>query len=460
MQLIHGGKLEKVEPIANHGEESVSTSLTYATWRKQEGWKPLKIVDAEGVNFIDSSGRKYLDLSSQLMCSNLGHKNMNIIRAIKNQAEKIAYIAPGFNTEVREELSSSLKTILPANLNKYFFATSGTEANEAAVKIIRMYKRKEGNTKIISAYNSYHGSTGSSIQVTGDFRRIEIDDVQHSPGFLHIPQPYCYRCPFGLKYPSCNVACADYVEYVIKSEGHVGGIILEPVTGTNGVIVPPKEYLPRVSEIARDNDVVFVADEVMTGFGRTGDWFAVNHWNVKPDIITTAKGISGAYMPLSLTATDKRISEYFDQNYFAHGHTYEAHPMTLAAGVAAIEEYKRLDIMKKIRGMAPHFASRLEEIRERHRSVGDVRHIGLFGAVELVKDQEKKTPFNSYEEKVAGKSLMTDLVAKKAMQDGVYISTWVTNLMIAPPLIISHDDLDRGFDALDAALSIADREVM
>ena len=340
------------------------------------------------------------------------------------------------------------------------FATSGTEANEAAVKIIRMYKRKEGKTKIISAYNSYHGSTGSSIQVTGDFRRIEIDDVQHSPGFLHIPQPYCYRCPFGLKYPTCNVACADYVEYVIRNEGHVGGIILEPVTGTNGVIVPPKEYLPRVSEIARDNDVVFVADEVMTGFGRTGDWFAVNHWKVKPDIITTAKGISGAYMPLSLTATDRRISEYFDENYFAHGHTYEAHPMTLAAGVAAIEEYKRLDIMKKVTGMAPHFASRLEEIKERHNSVGDVRHIGLFGAVELVKDREKKTPFNSYEEKVAGKSLMTDLVAKKAMQDGVYISTWVTNLMIAPPLIISHDDLDRGFDALDAALSIADREVM
>ncbi len=443
-------------------ESEVGSSVknSFVTWRKQRGWSPLKIVSAKGCYFTDSNGNNYLDFSSQLMCSNLGHGNEKIIEAIKKQAESLAFIAPSFDTDIREDVTKKLLTVLPPNLKKFFYGTSGTEANEAAVKISRIVKAKEGKTKVFSFYNSYHGSTLGSLQLTGDFRRVMVDGYHDAPGFHHLPPPYCYRCPFGLTYPECGVACAEYVDYAIKKEGNVAALVLEPVTGTNGVVVPPKEFLPRVREITEENNVILIDDEVMTGFGRTGEWFAVNHSGVEPDILCAAKGLTGAYAPLSLTAVSGEISDYFEDNYFAHGHTYEAHPMTLAAGVAAIEEYKRLDIMKKVKGMAPHFASRLEEIRERHRSVGDVRHIGLFGAVELVKDQEKKTPFNSYEEKVAGKSLMTDLVAKKAMQDGVYISTWVTNLMIAPPLIISHDDLDRGFDALDAALSIADREVM
>ena len=445
------------KPVSN---VSASVDNTFVTWRKQRGWSPLKIVSAKGCYFTDSNGNNYLDFSSQLMCSNLGHGNEKIIEAIKKQAESLPFIAPSFDTDIRENVTKKLLTVLPPNLKKFFYGTSGTEANEAAVKISRMVKAKEGKTKVFSFYNSYHGSTLGSLQLTGDFRRVMVDGYHDAPGFHHLPPPYCYRCPFGLTYPECGVACAEYVDYAIKKEGDVAALVLEPVTGTNGVVVPPKEFLPRVREITEENDVIMIDDEVMTGFGRTGEWFAVNHSGVEPDILCAAKGLTGAYAPLSLTAVSGEISDYFEDKYFAHGHTYEAHPMTLAAGVAAIEEYKRLDIMKKVKGMAPHFASRLEEIRERHRSVGDVRHIGLFGAVELVKDQEKKTPFNSYEEKVAGKSLMTDLVAKKAMQDGVYISTWVTNLMIAPPLIISGDDLDRGFDALDAALSIADREVM
>lgn len=440
-------------------DKEASRNLTYVTWRKQKGWEPLTVVDAEGSYFTDSNGKKYLDLSSQLMCSNLGHKNRNVITAIKEQAEKLAYIGPGFNTEVRAELARKLKEVLPENLVKYFFSTSGTEANEAAVKMIRMFYAKEGKTKIMSMYNSYHGSTLSSIKLTGDFRRLAVDGNHSSDGFLKLPPPYCYRCPFGLKYPECDIACAEYVDYTIKNEGNVGGLVIEPVTGTNGIVIPPKEYLPRIREITEDRGVYLVADEVMSGWGRTGDWFAVNHWNVKPDILNTAKGVTGAYLPLAITATDKKMAEFFENNYFAHGHTYEAHPLTLAAGVAAINEYQKEDLIERAREMGKYFHSRLEEIKEHHVSVGDVRSIGLFGAVEIVRNRDTRKPFNTPDEKMKGEPLMVDRIAKQAMQNGVYISTWVSHFVIAPPLIITREELETGLNVLDDAISIADKEV-
>lgn len=445
--------------MGRKSDKDVSKELTYVTWKKQGSWEPLTIVDAEGSHFTDSNGKKYLDLSSQLMCSNLGHKNRNVIDAIKEQAEKLAYIGPGFNTEARAEISRKLKEVLPSNLAKYFFSTSGTEANEAAVKMIRMFYAKENKTKIISMYNSYHGSTLSSIKLTGDFRRIAVDSIHSADGFVKAPPPYCYRCPFGLKYPECDTACAEYIDYTIKNEGNVGGLVIEPVTGTNGVVVPPKEYLPRVREITEEHGVVLVADEVMTGWGRTGEWFAVNHWNVKPDILNTAKGITGAYLPLALTATNREIAEYFEQNYFAHGHTYEAHPLTLAAGIAAINEYQKNNLVEKSRELGKLLRSRLEEIKAAHKSVGDVRSIGMFGAVELVKNRDTKKPFNNYKEKMNGTPLMVDKIAKQAMQEGVFISTWVSHFVIAPPLTISEEDLKFGLDVLDRAISMADKEV-
>jgi taurine--2-oxoglutarate transaminase len=393
------------------------------------------------------------------MCSNLGHTNKRIADAVYQQMNTLEYIQPGYVNEVRAKVALELKSVLPNNLAKYFFGSSGTDANEAAIKIIRLFHKKDGKVKIISNYNSYHGSTMGSVSLTGDFRRMAVDSVYSSSHIVHGPPPYCYRCPLNLKYPECSLACADYLEYIVRNEGNVGGIFLEPVTGTNGVVIPPDGYLQRVREIADENDVVFVADEVMSGWGRTGEWFAVNNWNVKPDILTTAKGITGAHVPLSLAAVNKTVSDYFEDSYFAHGMTYEAHPVALAAAYAAIREYKDRHLIENAKELGKIMKDKLEEIKEKHISVGDVRSIGLFGAVELVKNREKKTPFNTYADKLQGNPLMTDKVAKKAMENGVYLNTWITHFIIAPPLIISKEELLKGLEVVDECLKISDKEV-
>lgn len=435
---------------------SVTRRYTYGTWRHQKGWTPREILDAEGCYFTDASGRSYLDFSSQLMCSNLGHKNRAVIEAICNQAKKLPYVAPAFTTQPRAQLSKALLEVMPKGLEKFFFATSGTEANETAFKIARQYT---GKYKIISRYASYHGSTAGSISATGDPRRYPIEPAGKMEGVIFGPDAYCYRCPFGLKYPDCGVECADYLDYMIRHESNVAAVIVEPIVGTNGVIVPPEDYLPRLREITEKHSVLLICDEVMSGWGRVGEWFAVDHWKVSPDILTTAKGITSAYVPLSVTATTGKIAEYFEDHYFAHGHTYEAHPLTLAAGTAAIDEYKRLNLIQRAREMGDYLGRELDSLRKRHDSVGDVRGMGLFWAIELVAERESKSPFNTREDKIAGKTLVVDRVASECMKNEVYVSSWINYLIIAPPLIVSKEEIDKGVDAVDLSLSIADQEV-
>lgn len=434
-----------------------SRRYTYGTWRAQKGWVPREIVDAEGCYFSDAQGNRFLDFSSQLMCSNLGHKNKAVIEAICEQARRLPYIAPSFATEVRARLSRLLMEVVPEGLEMFFYSTSGTEANEAAFKIARLYT---GKHKIISRYSSYHGSTAGSIAATGDPRRYPIEPSGKMPGVIFGPDAYCYRCPFGLKYSECGVACADYIEYMIKHESNVAAVIVEPVVGTNGVLVPPDEYLPRLREITKKHGVLLICDEVMSGWGRTGEWFAVDHWNVKPDILTTAKGITGAYMPLAVTATTREIAEYFEEHYFAHGHTYEAHPLTLAPGIAAIQEYKRLGLIERSREIGEYLGCRLKSLQESHRSIGEVRGIGLFWAVELVRNPESKEPFNSREDKLAGKPLVVDRVASECMKNGTFIQSWISHLVVAPPLIVTKKEVDQGVSAIDKALNIADHEIL
>jgi taurine--2-oxoglutarate transaminase len=434
----------------------ITSKHTYGTWRYQKGWKPLRIVDAEGCYFTDASGKKYLDFSAQLMCSNLGHKNKAVIKAIADQAEKLSFIAPGFTTDVRAELSKLLLEFLPKGLEKFYFSTSGTEANEAAIKIARMYT---GKHKIISRYNSYHGSTAASIAATGDPRRWAVEPSGKIDGVIFAPECNCYRCPLGHNYPDCNIACADYIEHMIKNEGNVAAVMIEPVVGTNGVLVPPKEYLPKLRKICDDNKVLLIADEVMSGWGRTGQWFAVDNWGIKPDILTTAKGITSAYVPLGLTATSMKIADFFDDHYFAHGHTYEAHPLTLAPAIAAIKEFKRLDLIKQAAEKGIYLKEKLEELRTRHPSIGDVRGIGLFWAVEIVKNEESKLPFNTKEDKIKGSQLMVDKVTSEMMKHGVYMQGWISHFVIAPPLIISEDQIDLAIEVLDSALTIVDSEL-
>lgn len=434
----------------------ITSKYTYGTWRFQKNWKPLHIVDAEGCWFHDSSGKKYLDFSAQLMCVSLGHKNQAVIKSIEEQARQLAYAAPGFATTIRAELSRLLLEVLPNGLEKFYFSTSGTEANEAAIKIARMYT---GKYKIISRYNSYHGSTAASIAATGDPRRWFAEPSGKIDGVIFAPESNCYRCPLKHEYPGCDIACVEYIQHMIKNEGNVAAIIVEPVVGTNGVLVPPDEYFPRLRKICDDNNVLLIADEVMSGWGRTGKWFAIDNWNIAPDIITTAKGLTSAYVPLGLTATTGKIAEYFNDHYFAHGHTYEAHPLTLAPAVAAINEMKRLQLNERSIELGNYLNEKLNLLKEKHSSVGDVRGIGLFRAVELVKDRTTKEPFNSKEDKVSGQPLLVDRMAGEMMKKGLYIAPWISHFVIAPPLIISKEEIDFAVNILDEALDISDAEL-
>jgi taurine---2-oxoglutarate transaminase len=434
----------------------LTKQLNYGTWRFQKSWNPLHIADAEGCYFTDGNGKRYLDLSSQLMCVNLGHKNPAVVAAIAEQAEALAYASPAFATEARAELSRVLLDVLPAGLTKFFFTTSGTEANEAAFKIARMFT---GKTKIIARYRSYHGSTMASIAATGDPRRWAMEPGGKGHGFVFAPEVNCYKCPIQHTYPSCGIACAEYLEHIIRNESDVAAVIVEPVVGTNGVLVPPPEYMPMLRDICTRNNVLLIADEVMSGWGRTGAWFAVDHWDVKPDILVTAKGITSAYVPLGLCATTQRIADYFDDHYFAHGHTYEAHPITLKPAVATIHEMQRLNLVRRARHMGESLGPKLHALAAKHPSVGEVRGLGLFWALDLVRNRETREPLNTMAQKVDGTPLVVDKVAADLLKRGVAIQAWITHLIVAPPLIVEETDLDFAVDALDAALAIADAAV-
>lgn len=437
--------------------ESITQHI-YGTWRSQDKWKEPTFVDrAEGVYFYDEEGKPYLDFSSQLMCSNLGHGNEAIIEAVREQAGKMPYIAPGFASEAKARAAEALVEVTPEGLDKFFFSTSGTEANEAAVKMLRQYKQPD--YKIISRYRSYHGSTSTSVSLTGDPRRWFAERANDTvPGVVFAPDNYCYRCPFDLEYPECGVQCVEYIDHMIKEEGNVAAVLVEPVVGTNGKLVPVKEYMPRLREICTENDVLLVVDEVMSGWFRTGEWFAVDNWEVQSDILTTAKGATGAYTPLGITATTRKIADFFEEETLNHGHTYAMHPLVLSAIPPAVDEYKKLMKSGLPQEVSKYLEEKLQQLKKNHPSVGDVRGIGHFWAVEIVKDPESKEPFNVKGEKFH-KTLMTDEISAEAMKQGLYIHNWYDHFTVSPPLTITKEQVDEGFEVLDDVLEIADRKV-
>jgi len=440
-------------PLTSSEVVDLTRQHNYGTWRKQKAWNPIHVASADGCYFTDGNGKRYLDFASQLICMNLGHNNAAVIQSIQDQAASLAYAAPFYATTARAELSKLLTEVLPEGLTKFFFTTSGTDANEAAFKIARMYT---GKTKIIARYRSYHGSTGNSIAATGDPRRWPMEPGGKGHGVIFSPEVNCYKCPIKHTYPGCGIACADYLEHMIANEGDVAAVLVEPVVGTNGVLIPPPEYFPRLRRICDDHNVLLIDDEVMSGWGRTGKWFAIDHWGIKPDILTTAKGITSAYVPLGLCATTGKIASFFDDHYFAHGQTYEAHPITLGPAVATIHEMQRLNLIERSNEMGAYLGERLNALKRTHPSIGDVRGLGLFWAVELVKDQQKKNPFNSWQEKLDGKPIVVDQIAAKMAAQGVIVLSWMSHFVLAPPLIVSKSEIDEAVAALDEALVLAD----
>jgi taurine--2-oxoglutarate transaminase len=431
----------------------VTREYLFGTWKYQKTWNPKVIVKAEGSRFTDSTGKSYLDFSSQLVCSNLGHSNKAVKKAVADQGAELSYIAPGFTTPVAAKLARKLAEVAPGDICKSYFSVGGAEANEAAVKIARFYTKAP---KLIARFRSYHGATSGAISLTGDPRRLY---APVPPGTVHAPDVYCYRCPFGLEHPGCGVRCAEYIGEIIEMEGagNVAALFVEPIVGSNGILVPPDDYMPKLREICTETGTLLVADEVMTGFGRTGEWFCVNHWGVVPDIITMAKGITSAYVPFSATMVRKPIADYFEEdNLFCHGQTYANHPIGCAAGLAAVEEYQRLSLVARAKKMGEYLGKRLSELQDSHLSVGEVRGKGLFWGIEPVKNRETKEPFATRKQRF--EPTMLGRMAGEALTKGVYFMTVLNTMIFAPPLIVTEEEIDEGINVVDEVLKLADAE--
>lgn len=436
------------------GSEIVRLNREYTlfSWSAQGAVEPIPVVKAEGVYFWDAEGRRYLDFASQLMNVNIGHSHPAVIQAIKDQADRLLYAAPSFATEVRGRLGQRLAEIAPGDLKKTLFVLGGAEANENAIKIARLFT---GRHKIIARYRSYHGATYGAITVSGDPRRLPVEPG--ISGVVHVLDPYCYRCPFGHQPETCRRECIDHVEQVILFEGpeNVAAVLLEGVTGTSGIIVPPDDYWPRIRQICDKYDILLISDEVMSGFGRTGRWFAVENWDVAPDIITMAKGLTSGYLPLGAVIVSERIAQHFEDHVLWCGLTYSGHPMSCAAALATLAVYEEEGLIENARRMGQVMAEGLADLKERHPSVGDVRGIGLFWVIELVRDRESREPLVPWNARPDQLGPMPELT-RFLRENGVYTFNKWNWIFVIPPLCITAEQIGEGLAVIDRALEIAD----
>jgi taurine--2-oxoglutarate transaminase len=432
-----------------------SREFTFFSWSVQSEVNPIPMDRAEGVYFWDADGKRYIDFSSQLMNLNIGHQHPKVVAAIKEQAETLCYSHPGMATEPRARLGKLLSEITPGNLKKTFFCLGGAEANENAIKMARLYT---GRHKVLSQYISYHGATHGSIALTGDNRRWAVEPTM--PGAVHVLNPYCYRCPFGWTRDTCHRECISHIEEIIQYEGpeEIAAIFLEGVVGSNGIIVPPDDYWPRMREICDKYGILLISDEVMSGFGRTGKWFAVDNWDVKPDIITFAKGVTSGYVPLGGVIVTDEIALHFENNKLWCGLTYSAHPLSCATGAAAVQVYQEDGLINNAAEVGQHLGKRLEELKTKHISVGDVRYIGLFSVIELVKDKLTKEPMAARNAKGAELTTMNEIGAF-LRDNGLFTFIKANMIFVAPPLCITQDQLDEGLEIIDRALTIPDQAV-
>jgi taurine--2-oxoglutarate transaminase len=436
------------------GRQVVADAKQYVlhSWSVQDSLDPIPVAGAEGRYFWDYDGKRYLDFASQLVNVSIGHQHPKIVAAIKEQAEKLCTIGPPMATEARSTLARLLAEVTPGDLQMSFFTNGGAEANENAIKLARWFT---GRHKIIARYRSYHGATAGAITLTGDPRRWPAEPGL--PGVVRMLDPYTYRCPAGHPDPCPVCTGAPHLEEILQYEGAhtVAAVILEPVAGTNGIIVPPEGYLQAIRAVCDRHGILLIADEVMAGFGRTGKWFGVENWDVVPDILTVAKGINSGYVPLGAMIVRKPIADWVRDKYFAGGLTYSGHPLACASAVASIEAFKEEGVVENSAEMGGVFAEKLRELQDKHPSIGDVRGLGCFWGIELVKNRETRealVPFNASGEEFAPVAR----VSKAALERGLYLMTHWNVIMVCPPLTITRDEIDEGIGILDEALSIAD----
>jgi len=431
---------------------------SFWSWSAQANVTPIPVTRAEGVYFWDVNGKRYLDFNSMVMCVNIGHGNQRVIDAIIEQARQLPFAGPPMATRPRAILGRLLSKITPGDLNRFLFTLGGAEANENAIKLARAFT---GKHKILARYRSYHGATAGAVAATGDPRRTAWEP-NVMPGVVHFLDPYRYRSTFhrtiqNISEPEFTQDYLNHLEEIIQYEGpdKIAAVLLETVTGTNGVIIPPNGYLQGVRSLCDHYGILLIADEVMSGFGRTGKWFAVDHWNVVPDLMTMAKGLTSGYAPLGAVAMRPKIAEYFNQRIYQGGLTYNAHPISLAAAIANIEVIQDEHLVERSAEMGKRLHCLLTDLGEQHPSVGEVRSIGMFGVVELVRDRRTKEPMAPYN---ASSPEMASL-RKYLLDHGVYAYTHWHTVLIIPPLIISEEELSEGFNVLNDALSITDKSV-
>lgn len=437
------------------GEEIRNTSKTYnlQSWSKQSSVNPIPVQKADGIYFWDFDGNRYTDMSSQLVNMNLGFGNKAINEAIKAQVDKYCYLGPSFGDEARAKLAKKIIGLMPDNMGKVFFTNAGADANENAVKMARMFT---GRHKIFSRYRSYHGSSFGAGNLTGEPRRYPLEPGV--PGFIKFFDPYIYR--EAVDFTSEEAATAYYLakleEQIIYEDPHsIAAIFLETITGSNGIIIPPEGYLPGVRALCDKYGILMACDEVMTGWCRTGTMFAFQHFGIKPDLVTFAKGVTCGYVPLGGVVASKAIAAYFDDHFFSCGLTYSGHPLGCAAGVACVDYYEQADILGNVREVGKILGEKLDEMKKNHASVGDVRYIGLFSAVEFVKDKKTKEPLVPYgkdPENIMGKII-------GLLKDRRFMTYSHENIvLIAPALNITTEQLQEELIKFDEVLSIVDKK--
>jgi taurine--2-oxoglutarate transaminase len=432
------------------GDEIVALSRrhTLFEWSAQSRVDPIPVARAQGVHFWTPEGKRFIDFNSQLMSVNIGHGDPRVVRAIEEQAARLAYANPSMATEPRARLGAKLAEIAPGDIEVFFFTNGGAEANENAIKLARHYT---GRHKILARYRSYHGATAGAMTLTGDPRRWASEPGM--PGVVHVPDPY-----HGIQrgWDDAPAALAA-LEEVIQLEGPhtIAAFVLETVTGTNGVLLPPDGYLEGVRDLCTRHGILMVCDEVMSGFGRTGAWFAVDHWKVVPDLITMAKGLTSSYVPLGAVGMRRAIAEHFRDRVFPGGLTYNSHPVGCAAALATIRVYEEDRLVERARATGRVMRELMDDLQTRHPSVGAARSIGLFGAIELVRNRttrEPMAPFNGTSPEMAA-------LAAFFRQEGLYTFVRWNYFFTNPPLVISEADLREAFGIIDRGLAVADRAV-
>ncbi len=439
---------------SNSQIRSNNLNHTLFSWSKQGGLNPVSIKDAKGVYLNDRDGNKILDFSSQLMNVNIGHGDQRITEAVKRQMEEVSFVYPGMITDARGKLGKKLSELAPSSLNKTFFTLGGAEAIENGIKLARMYT---GRHKIITQYRSYHGATYGAISAGGDPRKFPID-TQRAPGFVHVENPYFYRCPWNSEtFEECGELAARNLEQVIKYENpdSIAAILLEGESGSSGCIKYPPNYWKLVRKICDKYGILIIDDEVMSGFGRTGKMFGVDHHGVEPDIMCMAKGLTSGYLPLGGVMISDAIAKYFDDHPMVIGLTYSAHAVSCAAAVENIRIIEEDGLVENAANMGAYIEAGVEKLKEKHPSIGDYRNTGLLGCIELVKNHDTKEPVTPWNAKPSEMEA-TNRMAAKIREAGMFTFVRWNWIFTAPPLCITKEQIDEGLDIISQAISIAD----